>query len=108
MTSRWFQIHLSTAVVLMLCAGGLLWLNVEKWPNDDLETTFAGLDLRNETGVAYVRGWPWAWEEKTFPDFGWGTLNYWSMLALNIAVAIGVLGIVAAFCELLLRRYRRV
>src|SRR5438105_4088179 len=25
---RWFQIHLSTAIVLMFVAGGLLWMNL--------------------------------------------------------------------------------
>jgi len=28
MKRRWFQIHLSTAVVLMFVAGGLLWANM--------------------------------------------------------------------------------
>ena len=30
MKRRWFQIHLSTAIVLMFVAGGLVWLNVRQ------------------------------------------------------------------------------
>lgn len=30
----WFQLHLSTAIVLMFVAGGLLWANVHLFPGD--------------------------------------------------------------------------
>jgi hypothetical protein len=44
----WFQIHLSTAIVMMFVAGGLIWVNLrEQW--------FDVLTLSNQPG-AY--GWP--------------------------------------------------
>jgi hypothetical protein len=51
MKRRWFQIHLSTAIVMMFVAGGLLWINLKE-PSD--EPVF-------EKDVNYVihgRGWP--------------------------------------------------
>lgn len=32
MPRRWFQIHLSTCIVLMLVAGGLMWANIRPEP----------------------------------------------------------------------------
>ena len=55
---RWFQIHLSTAIVLMFVAGGLVLSNVEKRRVD--------FDLGHSSeAVSYERGWPWTiWEEE--------------------------------------------
>src|SRR5688572_10125511 len=47
MKRRWFQIHLSTAVVLMLTAGVLLWAN--------LRSRFQDLGLPKNFKVS---GWP--------------------------------------------------
>lgn len=57
----WFQLHLSTCVVLMFVAGALVWANVRKgWAIDnELLTPVTGLDTPTpETAYFEVRGWP--------------------------------------------------
>jgi len=44
---RFFQIHLSTAIVLMFVAGGLLWLNLR-----------GRVDILVQSSVVVVFGWP--------------------------------------------------
>lgn len=98
MKRRWFQIHLSTAMVLMLCAGGLLWLNVRT--------------------NGWLRGWPCTWgyrlmyldsEEAAIAwkaghelSSEWQTNTYY--LTVNVAVAVAFLIVIAALLEFLLRR----
>ena len=50
----WFQIHLSTAIVLMFVAGGITWGNVteEKWQWSDREMPNA------EPTTCSAHGWP--------------------------------------------------
>lgn len=54
---RWFQFHLSTAVVLTLIAGGILWINTheatQKWRHYSLLT---------------VTGWPFSITESFHLD----------------------------------------
>lgn len=59
----WFQIHLSTTIVLMFVAGGLLWVNIA--PHE--QTYVAGLvpdegnewsSRHEEFGTVTERGWP--------------------------------------------------
>src|SRR5438445_5917 len=65
---RWFQFHLSTAVVLMFVAGGLMWANtrvddstvVSTW--SDPATGSTGLSV----WVRRYAGWPCALQTETF------------------------------------------
>ena len=95
-TRAWFQLHLSTCIVLMFVAGGLLWLNmpctiypyldtIERWP------------LR-------VQGWPY-WYIRTpggfvskragimwfTPEFDhWKfAINFTVMLIILVAATVG-------------------
>jgi hypothetical protein len=43
---RWFQLHLSTCVVLMFVAGSLVWANVRTY------------DAPGTAALTYARGWP--------------------------------------------------
>ena len=91
MTKRHFwQIHLSTAVVLMFAAGGLLWASCKS----SKDSHFGVLNIRQS-------GWPW-------PFFKWNTAQgdptirfSWSSLTSNIAVALGVLLVLAILFEYL-------
>ena len=93
---RWFQIHLSTAVVLMFVAGGLMWANVaEHHYNPPLITP---------NGAAVFsgpRGWPIVWDWNVISDmprFNWGHL------ALNIVACLAILAAFACACEWRIRR----
>lgn len=44
----WFQIHLSTAVVLMIVSGGLLWANLRRQP----------VPIFQDVSYFYEQGWP--------------------------------------------------
>ena len=55
---RWFQIHLSTAVVLMLLMALILFLNTF-WHNSFLNMKWHGSFLIDpSTGPQYAYGWP--------------------------------------------------
>jgi hypothetical protein len=58
----WFQIHLSTAIVMMFVAGGLIWTNIyvrhSKWKNS------FGIDID-----AYDRGWPYTFHPAYRSEF---------------------------------------
>jgi hypothetical protein len=88
---HWFRIHLSTAVVLMFVAGGLLWLNLES--------------------ASSALGWPFYFREILYqPDLdgissiviieSWSNAN----LILDVVVAAFFLVFAANSCEMLLCR----
>lgn len=60
-THRWFQFHLSTAIVLMFVAGGLLWLNFRNYrehqPSDSNDAHHIGFPVeityRDEAGTDF-------------------------------------------------------
>lgn len=69
----WFQLHLSTCVVLMLAAGALVWANVAARVDvRDNEFAFYGLyEDWNPNGPPpkvpiEVRGWPWPYQDSEF------------------------------------------
>ncbi len=61
-----FQLHLSTALVLMVLAGALVWLNVRKVLTEEHE------ELKNNISPLAVlaRGWPWTFQNYWGPVFG--------------------------------------
>jgi hypothetical protein len=111
-----FQIHLSTAVVLMFLAGGLLWANSRPWLNPTyIEDTYRvcvtpfnitsndgtfptpkylvyETRTRNLLGKQY--GWP-------MPAVNGKIDNYWKLfnIAANFGVALGILLLAAILCE---------
>jgi len=105
---RFFQLHLSTALVLMLLAAGVLAANV-------LPRAHQFGNLKYE-----VSGWPWVlYVEVDYDDPGYYTLvtlqrgwatersvkDYWyARMSGNIAVALGILTIAALVLEWRLRR----
>jgi hypothetical protein len=85
------EIHLSTAIVLMFLAGGMVWLNAlpsKDWPWE-----------------GHGFGWPWFYMEiqstrhvitarGTLPDGPTETFVYWSELMNDLAVAMVILFVV--------------
>lgn len=99
----WFQFHLSTAVVLMFVAAGLMWLNI---------TVFEGVLKTREPGKS--RGWPFGcWGEYTWSAYHWDELvqgpehrvevHCWLVLC-NLVVALLILCVVGFVCEQYIRR----
>ena len=90
----WFQVHLSTAIVLMFVAGGLLWANatpqVEYSGNTPWEITY---------------GWPYIFHGEpghivaNVPRY-----TFFSNAAIDFGITIVLLIASATVCELLLRR----
>lgn len=106
---RWFQLHLSTCVIMMFVASGLVWLNVRANSNPQFEgNTIDYLD-------GY--GWPlyyyYASNGKfTIVDLAFAVVEYglvlneilWKAVCFNGIVSLFVLITTACCCEFLLRR----
>jgi hypothetical protein len=90
---RWFQIHLSTAVMLMFVSGGLIWANVE-------EVKRIGLTTR--LGHVWTQGWPWYWAVGVSYDKGYNFDVY--DLAKDTLIVLAILTAVAFACEWRIRR----
>lgn len=101
---RWLQIHLSTAIVLMFAASGILWLNTKesaaRWPPGVYyEPMPPGYHCK-------AFGWPYTYrilygsdsdnERSQFNDY---------TLTIDIIVALFTILITAVVCEWLI--YRR-
>jgi len=109
----WFQYHLSTAIVLMFVAAGLLWANMH-WSKADL----------NWGGYSQARGWPWhlqEWPINRDANEGSVVPILWNQtdedpfkphlritgLVLNTIAAFAILGAIAFLCEWRIRRRER-
>jgi len=101
MKPRWLQLHLSTAIILSLVAGGLLWLNTEsRMEPDRTIVAFSIFGLRCNS-----MGWPlpfvyWAsgWGSDTpSPDID----SKWQPMGLlvDILVALAIFAAVYALAE---------
>ncbi len=89
-----FQIHLSTAVVMMFVAGGILWANLRSAPLS-------------------IYGWPFYevwWDSETIGHRTFPVDNgpyFTRMILSNLAVALGIIFAVWFLCECLIRRSAR-
>jgi hypothetical protein len=94
---RRFQIHLSTAVMLMITAGGLIWGNTraEKLPSPSM------MGLPGYSYCGY--GWPIP-AIVVNETLGSIDLNYGIVIALDTAAALTILFAVWFVCERLIRR----
>ena len=101
MKRKWFQIHLSTALVLMFAAGGLLWANLQAEDYDDVATLSSGYTYRGWPLSSYRIQW-WGDPAQTIPEVPaeWSRGN----LAIDLAAALGILAAVTLAFESQARR----
>jgi len=126
---RFFQIHLSTAIVLSFVAGGLLWANSS--PKHFHNPSYYPAELAEVESLAIVAakpmrldyGWPLVACQRyeladTHPDkngsyvnspLNWYVYNHMSQLGLwvDICAAFAMLLVVALLSEFLIRRKSR-
>ncbi len=120
---RRFQIHLSTALVLMFAAAGLLFLNMNRFGNENFteqqqemlnysyrhSQTTSAVPFQSHIFVRAVRGWPLVFQVQMVAETQlegiWGEprWNYWNLTA-DMGIALGMLGAIAWFCEWLIAR----
>jgi hypothetical protein len=111
---RFFQIHLSTAVVLMFVAGALVWANIVARPSPE---SFGVETFWTQNGAQYY-GWPlqayvsWATKHIADPATDRVVFNppHWSIVAVLVnALAAVVVITVTAICTecVVLRRRER-
>ena len=101
-----FQIHLSTAIVLMFVAGGLVWVNC--YQHSTYYVPYGGGD------GGYVYGWPFTYMDvfgyedsvsRAMVAEGW-TIDWRGLLA-NVGFVLLILVLVAVSSEWLLGRNQR-
>ena len=107
---RWFQIHLSTAVVLMFVAGGLMWANVAEkiecktghsWMPDEGITSQMNPIQYDE----HKWGWPSIICLRRSGAFVSALRHYGTRpVIIDVLVAFAILAAVAFVCEWLIRR----
>jgi hypothetical protein len=98
---RFWYIHLSTAVVVMLIAGGLLYLNLAPAENSSDHEFFVS--------SSWVYGWPWTYREIYAEGVTSYVRKFWffdKMLA-NVVLNVSILLSVSATFECLIRRRSR-
>ena len=111
----WFQIHLSTAIVLMFVAGGLLWANLNAHP----KSYVSGYEISEDSydpviTKIWIRGWPFpCFTFKTSISTGntivleiptpQGHYIPWKVAA-DICIAFALLAASAFVCEWRIRR----
>jgi|SRR5579862_6407701 len=101
-----FQIHLSTAVVLMFVAGGIIWANVHK--NESVEHQFGdGCPALVEQTFF---GWPMN-AYRSHGYFTWGNTGtglgpqlYYTGISVDALAGFGLLSSTWFVCEWLIRR----
>ena len=104
----WFQFHLSTAIVLMFVAGGILWANLQE---RIVYEFYADLIFCEVHG----RGLPLCFQRLTSQTEGsdevthlYGTMSWrYDGLAVDLVLALVVLLAVGSICEWLIRRRER-
>jgi len=96
---RWFQIHLSTCVVLMFVAGGIVGLNVKP--------PFYIADISGNTRGWAVYGFPWGIYYKAFPYNPEGSYIITDNLVSDVVLALGMLVTIGVVLEWLIRRRER-
>ena len=112
---KWLQIHLSTCVILMFVAAGLMWLNMRqynvrsaKWPHGwtaygfpfeavgDIPRVNRVFEIVSEDRKLFAYGLPWIGK-------GVQPLPF----AVNLVVALICLALVSFACEWSIRRRER-
>ncbi len=123
---RWFQVHLSTCIVLMFVAAGLVWLNLKARPAIEQ----GSIDQNTKSRVGHlekyytrlqIRGWPYEFQNffedtKMQNDFQEALREpgeirlpgaegiHLAQLSLNILFALAILAATAFGCEWWVRR----
>jgi hypothetical protein len=94
MTRPPLQLHLSTLLIVMLLASGLVWLNVRE------QVVF------ESKGVWLGRGWPWMYENWFAEAPIWHVGPDGSAFAQDVAVCLVLLTLGTAATEWLARRMK--
>lgn len=104
----WFQLRLSTAVLLMFAAGGLYYANLTPYllESNQGTTLYNGVSYSNHYQI-YAFGWPFVACRKFVygvPQIPEGYYPDYRHLYIDIAAAIAILFAVAFAAEWLARR----
>jgi len=110
-TRKLLQLHLSTALVLMVLAAGLLLLNVRETETTSYrkylaEGLYRGWMRKPHYGQTHGRGWPYHFENYNYWDdirILSGRSN-WEFMVINILVALALLAVAGVGVEWVVRR----
>ena len=100
---HWFRFHLTTAVLLMLTVGALLWANTRVYERPRLH--FVGLGALKPGQRRFFVGWPETCWMRTVSADGRYSVQWFEMEFLfDVFVALVILGAEAFLCEWWFRR----
>ncbi len=94
-----FQIHLSTAIVMMFVAGGIIWANALQSDGSSPEGAYR----------RYTYGWPLEFYHRQFYgdillEATWGVYYPYARIIIDLVVALAILFSTHFLCEWLIRR----
>lgn len=97
----WFQFHLSTAIIVMFAAAGLLWLNL------NLMTGWTKAGPHYGFPLPFWTRWFAGWVQDRLNGEGKPVIHteiWWGQLCVNLLLNAMVLIAIGWFCEWLIRR----
>ena len=102
-TRRWFQFHLSTAVVVMIVAGVLIWMNLRDIGSysEERQTNSAFALLWHNYSERYC-GWPYCWHSRNSLMDPFHII--WTPFIIDSLIIIGIVIVIASALEYLIRR----
>jgi hypothetical protein len=103
MKRKWFQIHLSTAIIMMLASSVLLWVNL--LPREQFLDFIPIPPKQGMTFSITSERISYGWPQRCF-DYYTPEYQFWSSrnLCIDCGTAIGVVLVVAFCCENVIRR----
>jgi len=98
----WFQIHLSSAVVLMFVAGILIYLNIHSRTN--LWVLLPGGEIPGYGWPLFVQYWIFMIDSEEATLAGKYGYIHWQHLLIDALIALSILVVVAVLLEWRIRR----
>ena len=101
---RWFRFHLSTAILLSLTTGALMWANYVSVACDEPDTDYPDYAGIQHHVSSKRLGWPVVYTQLYDNGHRLNELKTMVIPLINFAIAIAIIALVASLSEYTIRR----